>query len=77
MHRPVLLSPGYQSKKKAKKRELSVGVFFCFVFFCLLQWTLVDMQNDRNVKGVKAGVDVLFSYAVIGVFSAVIDVPGT
>lgn len=35
------------------------------------------MQNDLNVKGVKAGVDVLFSYAVIGVFSAVIDVPGT
>lgn len=35
------------------------------------------MQNDLNIKGVKAGVDVLFSLAVIGVFSAVIDVPGT
>lgn len=74
MHRPVLLSPGYQSKKKQKKESFP---FFLFCFFCWLQWTLVDMQNDLNVKGVKAGVDVLFSYAVIGVFSAVIDVPGT
>lgn len=60
---------------KQKKESFPLG-FFCFVF-CLLQWTLVDMQNDLNVKGVKAGVDVLFSEALIGVFSAVIDVPGT
>lgn len=65
--------PRISKQKKAKKRAFR----FFVLFFCLLQWTLVDMQNDLNVKGVKAGVDVLFSYAVIGVFSAVIDVPGT